>query len=84
MLDMNAESNFIKARSVYPDTQILREDKLHIIGVIDGFVESLGLVQVLFMGHLFRMDVVPDNFPIRQKGILGTDLLKDSIPTDIQ
>jgi len=29
------------------------------------------------------MDVVPDNFPIPQEGILGTDFLKDSALTDI-
>jgi len=60
MLDTGVESNLIKARNIYPDTQILREDKLHIVDVIDGFVESLSSVQVSFMGHPLRMDIVPD------------------------
>jgi len=50
MIDTGAESNIIKARSVHPDTQILREDKLHIVGVTDGFVELLGSVQVSLTG----------------------------------
>jgi len=29
------------------------------------------------------MDIVPDNFPIPQEGILGTDFLKNNAPTDI-
>jgi len=84
MIDTGAEPNLIKARNVYPDTQILREDKLHIVGVIDGFVELLGSVQISLMGHSLRMDIVPDNFPIPQKRILGTDFLKDSAPIFIR
>jgi len=84
MIDRRAEPNLIKARNVHPDMQILREDKLHIVGVTDGFVESLGSIQVSLMEHPLRMDVVPDNFQISQEGILGTDFLKDSAPTLIQ
>jgi len=84
MIDTGAEPNLIKARNVHPDTQILREDKLHIVGLTDGFVESLGSIQVSLMGHPLRMDVVPNNFPILQKEILGTDFLKDSGPILIQ
>jgi len=75
MIDTGAEPNLIKARNVHPDTQILREDKLHI---------AFGSIQVLLMGHPLRMDVVPDNFPIPQEGILGTDFLKDSASTLIK
>jgi len=58
--------------------QIFREAKLHIVDVTDGFVESFGSIQVSFIGHPFSMDVVLDNFPIPQEGILETDFLKDS------
>jgi len=33
MLDMNA--NLIKTRSLHPDTQILKEDKLHVTDITD-------------------------------------------------
>jgi len=36
------------------------------------------------MGHSLRMDVIPDNFPIFQEGILGIDFLRDSAPRDIR
>jgi len=51
---------------------------LHIVDVIDGFVELLCSVQVPFLGHSLRMDVIPENFPIPQEGILGIEFLKDS------
>jgi len=84
MLDTDAELNLINARSLHLDMQILRENKLHIVGVTDDFVESLRSVQVILMAHPLKMDVVFDNFPIFQEGILGTDFLKDSAPTDIR
>jgi hypothetical protein len=40
MLDTGAQPNLVEARCVHPDTQILREDKLHIEGITDGYVES--------------------------------------------
>jgi len=64
--------------------QILKEDKLHNVSVTDDFVESLGSIQVLLMRHSLRMDVVLDNFSILQERILGTDFLKNSVPTDIR
>jgi len=84
MIDTGAKPNLIKARNVHPDTQILREDKLHIVDVTDGFIESLGSIQISPMGYPLRIDVVPDNFPIPQEGILGTDFLKDSASALIQ
>jgi len=64
MIDTGAEPNLIKARNVQSDMQILREDKLYIVDVTDGFIESLGSIQVSLMGYPLRMDVVPDNFSI--------------------
>jgi len=79
MIDTYAEPNLIKARNVHPDTQILREDKLHTVDVTDGFVESLG--SILTHSHSLRMNVVPDNFQIPQEEILETDFLKDNLNT---
>jgi len=76
MIVTGAEPNLIKARNVHPDAQILTKDKLHIVGITDSFVESLDLVQVSVMEHPLRMDVVPNNYPILQEGILETDFLK--------
>jgi len=55
-----------------------------IVGVTDGFIESLSSFQVSLMGRPFRMDVVPDNLSIPQEGILEIDFLKDSASTNIR
>jgi len=49
------------------------DDKLHIEGITDGYVESLESIQVSFRGHSITTDVVPDDFRIPQEGISGTD-----------
>jgi len=81
MFDTGAESNLIKARSLHPDTQILKKNKLHIIS-ITGFVKSFDLVQVS-LEHLLRMDVTSDNFPIFQKEILEIYFFEDNAPVQI-
>jgi len=53
------------------DTQIFRENKLHIVSVTDSFVGSVYGVSV--MEHSLKMDVVLNNFPIPQEGFLETD-----------
>jgi len=63
---------------------ILKKDKLHIVGITDDFVKSLASLQILLKGYPIKMDIVSDNFPIPQDGILGIDYLKDSGPTDIR
>jgi len=35
MIDTGVEPNLIKTRNVHPDTQILKENKLHIVNVTD-------------------------------------------------
>jgi len=79
MLDSSAKSNFIKARSLHSDMQILRKDRLHLVDVTNSFIESLGSLQVSLV-DTSTLDVVPDNSPILQEGILGTDFLKSSTP----
>jgi hypothetical protein len=77
MLDTGAEPNLVKARFLHPDTQILREDKLYIEDITDGYDESFRSIQVSFKSHPITMDVVPHDFKIPQEGISGTDFLKE-------
>jgi len=68
---------------MYPDAQILRKDKLHIV-VTDGFVQLLGSVQVSLMGHLLRMSLSRRQFPDFSRRNFGNRFLKNSAPTLIQ
>jgi hypothetical protein len=84
MLDTDAQLNLVKARCVHPDMPILRENKLYIEDIMNGYIESLGSIQLLFKDHPITKDVVPDDFRIPQEEIFGTDILKESRPTDIR
>jgi hypothetical protein len=83
ILDTRAQPNLVEARCLHPDTQILREDK-YIGGITDGYVESLGSIQISFKGHPITIDVIPDECRIPQGGILGMDFLKECRPVHIR
>lgn len=78
MVDTGAAPNVIKERSLNPDTRICYNDPLYLSGITSGRVETLGSVEIKFMGHPVELHVVPDNFPIAQEGILGADFLRDA------
>jgi len=61
------QTQLYQSKKHIPRYAILREDKLHIVGVINGFIESFGSVQVSLMAHPLRMDIIPDNFSILQE-----------------
>jgi len=57
MLNTGIEPNLIKARSSYSTMQILRKNKLHIISVTDGFVESLGFVDFIHLKWILLLTI---------------------------
>jgi len=78
MVDTGAAPNVIKKRSLHPETVIKRGDTLFLSGITNGRVETLGSIEISVMGHPVTLHVVPDNFPIAQEGILGSDFLRDA------
>jgi len=78
MVDTGAAPNVIKKRSLHPEAVIKRDDTLFLSGITNGRVETLGSVEIFVMGHPVTLHVVPDNFPIAQEGILGSDFLRDA------
>jgi transposase InsO family protein len=78
MIDTGAAPNVIKKRSLHSDVFINHDDPLLLSGITSGRVETLGSVEILIMGYPVTLYVVPDNFPIAQEGILGSDFLRDA------
>jgi len=78
MIDTGAAPNVIKKRSLHPEIIIKRDDTLFLSGITNGRVETLGSIEISVMGHPVTLHVVPDNFPIAQEGILGSDFLRDA------
>jgi len=78
MVDTGAAPNVVKKRSLHPETVLKRDDTLFLSGITNGRVETLGSIKISVMGHPVTLHVVPDNFPIAQEGILGSDFLRDA------
>jgi len=45
----------------------------------DGNIKTLGSVSVEYMGHPVTLQVVKNDFPISQEGILGSDFLRNTL-----
>ncbi|XP_070154034.1 uncharacterized protein [Polyergus mexicanus] len=84
MVDTGAAPNLIKLRSLHPEANILDTDKLLLSGITDGKIETLGSIQILYMGYPIDMHVVRNNFPVPQEGILGSDFLRDASKIDFE
>jgi len=80
MIDTGAAPNLIKKRALRPDVKI-RAETMALSGITDGNIETLGAVDIIFKGHTVTLQVVDNNFPISQEGILGSDFLGNE--TDI-
>lgn len=78
MIDTGAAPNVIKRRNLHPHTPIAHGEPLYLSGITNGRVKTLGSVEIKWLGHLIKLYVVPDNFPIAQEGILGSDFLRDA------
>lgn len=78
MVDTGAAPNIVKKSSIHPETLIIRNDPLYLSGITSGRAETLGSINIELMGHPVTLHVVPNNFPIAQKGILGSDFLRDA------
>lgn len=78
MIDTGAAPNVIKQRSLHPDVSINHDDPLYLSGISSGKVETLGSIEVSILGYPVSLYIVPNNFPIAQEGILGSDFLRDA------
>lgn len=78
MIDTGATPNVVKKRSLHSQTPIAHDDPLYLSGITNGRVETLGSVEISLLGHPVNLHVVPDNFPIAQEGILGSEFLRDA------
>lgn len=82
MIDTSAAPNLIKKRNLYPGTRIRADKTVFLRGITDGSIETLGSVSVKFIGHPVTLQVIGNDFPITQEGILGSDFLCDASRID--
>lgn len=82
MVDTGAAPNLIKKRALHPETRIRTDDPLYLSGITSGRIKTLGSAEIELIGHLITVHIVPNNFPIAQEGILGSDFLHDAACID--
>lgn len=82
MIDTGAAPNIIKRRNLRPEIPIKTDQILLLSGITEGNIKTLGYSNVHIMGYPVTLQIVADNFPITQEGILGSDFLRDATKID--
>lgn len=77
MIDTGASINVIKKRNIESGVPI-RDASMHISGITNGRITTLGLIEAKAMDSPIYFYIVPNNFPIAQEGILGAEFLRDA------
>lgn len=71
LLDTGAQVNLIKHKALKENTKINSNITYDLRGVGEGSQKSLGQIEIEVNGVLSQLQVVPDNFPIKQDGLVG-------------
>lgn len=82
MIDTGAAPNIIKTGNLLVDTKIDPEDTVLLSGITEEKLKTLGSVTANYMGHDIVFQVVRNDFPISQEGILGSDFLRNATKID--
>ena len=77
MIDTGSDINLTKKNSLYEKVPIDNEIVFELSGITKGRTRTLGVVKIRIFGIDTLFHVVPDDFPIRQDGILGTEFFKN-------
>ncbi|KYQ46689.1 hypothetical protein ALC60_14308 [Trachymyrmex zeteki] len=78
MIDTGAAPNVIKKRNLSFEIFIRDDTSLYLSDITSGRIETLGSIELSIMNHPVFLYIVPDDFPIAQEGILGSDFLRDA------
>lgn len=76
MIDTGSDINLIKRNSLPKDIVIDTKIMLELSGITKGRTRTLGVTNMRISGTNAMFHVVPNDFPIQQDGILGTEFLK--------
>lgn len=71
ILDTGAQANLIKNRSLNSTVSINSNVIYNLIGVGEGTYKTLGQVEIEINGVISKFQVISDDFPIREEGLVG-------------
>ena len=75
LIDSGCQINLIKEKNVASKMRINPKSKYHLVGIGEGSTETLGEIDILIDGLTVKFQTIPNDFPIKQDGILGVDIL---------
>ena len=78
MVDTGSNLNLTKENAVDSRAWINRETIYHITGIGSGMYTTLGKIKVKVKGVETHFNIIPENFPIKQQGILGMQFLREN------
>jgi hypothetical protein len=77
MIDTGAAPSIVKLKNYIDyNTYLNTEDILTLSGITTEKIRTLGSIKIFLYGHPLTLNVVNNNFPIPQGGILGSDFLQ--------
>lgn len=71
VLDTGAQANLIKQRALKSSAYVNPSIKYDLVGVGAGVQRTLGQVEIELNGVISQLQVVSNNFPIKQEGLVG-------------
>ena len=78
MIDTGAVLNLIKLKALLRNARINRKDKTQIHGITPEKLTTKGSIIINILGYDVKFQVVANNFPIDELGILGLEFLGDT------
>lgn len=78
MIDSGAGPSLIKQKAIINNVIIDKTKILYLTGISKETVPTLGKLQIKFLNHDTEFYIVPNNFPIKEDGLLGVNFLSQS------
>ncbi|XP_046422378.1 uncharacterized protein LOC124180677 [Neodiprion fabricii] len=78
MLDTGSDLNIIKNNCVRSEIEINEQKKFNLSGKVPACVETMGEVPINVIGTEAQFHIVPENLPIPQNGIIGSQFFNET------
>lgn len=75
LLDSGAGANIIKQKVISEDLEVEKNEILYLTGITTEVVKTLGRINLFVLDYETDFHVVPNDFPIREDGIIGANFL---------
>ena len=78
IIDTGAARNLIKQKVLHPEVPINKQCVLKLTGINDLPLYTLGQVKINIFGYLTIFNIIPNEFPIEEDGVLGSEFFQDN------